>query len=1298
MVRALLVALVVAGIAALYTPAAWEGTCTLARRELPRLTGLEVGLGRCELDPLRQRLVVHGLSLFEPGAELPLLVAEEAEVQLGLALPLGGELALEALKVRRPRLRLDLARPMAPAKDGRCALSPLQRLRIARLDIHEAQVHLALPRGYHVEVGALEVSWRERWGVEEFELDARRGVVRQDSEGREVALGRLFATGALDPQQALLEVDEAEVALEDMSVRTSGRVEELCAPVLALDAQVFLPARLLQQVGWVREPVEGHLWSRLQVNGRPQSPRVSAEVAGTSLRYGRLTPGEVTARLTWADRQLTVESLSIPVGKGGKLLANGRVDFREKLPVTLELEAQEASFARVLEKAGVPGAWVDFPATGKARLQGTLLPRPELQGEVELSHGRFTLATRPYDAPAEQGRTLLTYERGAARGQVRIGPERVQFSNVMLESAGSKVRGEASIPYEAARGLKVSGEADLALEDFGALAELAWAGRGRVSSFEVAATPGKVRAKAEVSLRDFRFWDFNLGVLQGHLEYQDDVLHFPSLAGQKGRTAYNGSASLTFGRALHARAEVVVPQGRTEDLVDVLAGMHPNIALFQGPLTGSVSGRVEVDSPVDRLEGLVALDLKDTTYYGRRLGEGALRLQFVNGKELVLHRTVLEGPLGRTWAEATWNWREGGLQGRFGGEALELAGLAGVQELAGTLEVQGTLSGTTDVPVVEARASSSAMALQGKDLGRMELQGRMEGRELTASGVPVRGMACHHIHLRVREPYPYQVDCTVEVPELRPLLPEGVVAWGLTGSLSGELHAQGGLLDSSTLEASARLERFTLARGDLALHNAEALRLQYRHKGRVLDVEPFTLRGRDVELSAEGRVASGSMEVLLRGNLGVRLLESLMPGLARTGGQVELYAEARGSPSEPSLAGSAVITDGELALRDQPVTLRGLSGRLGFSEQRVFIESLQGVLNEGRMQALGSVRLERLVPAEFDVELELEDVAVRVVDELPFSTSGRLTLGGRPEALRLGGALQLQELRYRKGLELDDILQRLSRRSVLPAAAERPKDSVYLDVGVELRDVWVENNLARARLLGTLRVTGTNARPGVLGTVQAAEGSQAFFRNNPFLITRGQVEFTDRFGIAPVFDLRAQSLVRDYLVKLHAYGRPEDPKLVLTSEPSLSEADILSLLTLGLMSADREATASAGAGLAAEALFSASGLDRQVQRFLPTNPLLKDFSIQFSTAYNPATQQVEPTARLESKLLTERLKIDVAYPVSGRGTRAQAEYRFGDNFSGQALWDNENNRIPFGNMGLELKLSWDSDPAAERPR
>ncbi|EAU63185.1 conserved hypothetical protein [Stigmatella aurantiaca DW4/3-1] len=197
------------------------------------------------------------------------------------------------------------------------------------------------------------------------------------------------------------------------------------------------------------------------------------------------------------------------------------------------------------------------------------------------------------------------------------------------------------------------------------------------------------------------------------------------------------------------------------------------------------------------------------------------------------------------------------------------------------------------------------------------------------------------------------------------------------------------------------------------------------------------------------------------------------------------------------------------------------------------------------------------------------------------------------------------------------------------------------------------------------------------------------FRNNQFAISEGQVEFRERYGIDMVFDVRAQTLVREYTVKVHAFGRPADPQVLFSSEPSLAEGDVLSLLTLGVTSTDKETAASASAGLAAEALFNASGLDRQVKRFLPSNSILKDLSFQISTTYNDATRQAEPTAQLESKILSDQLKIGMSQPVSGRGTRARAEYRFDNRLSAQAQWDNENNEAALGNLGLELKLSWE---------
>ncbi|HEY1086885.1 MAG TPA: translocation/assembly module TamB domain-containing protein, partial [Archangium sp.] len=161
-----------------------------------------------------------------------------------------------------------------------------------------------------------------------------------------------------------------------------------------------------------------------------------------------------------------------------------------------------------------------------------------------------------------------------------------------------------------------------------------------------------------------------------------------------------------------------------------------------------------------------------------------------------------------------------------------------------------------------------------------------------------------------------------------------------------------------------------------------------------------------------------------------------------------------------------------------------------------------------------------------------------------------------------------------------------------------------------------------------------------------------------------------------------------YLVSVKAFGRFEDPKISLSSEPSLPDTDIVSLVTLGVTSRER-LTERSGAGLAAEALLSASGLDQQVQRFLQQNVGLKDQQVKLTTSFNEATGTAEPAVTWESKVGIDNLKVGVTQPVTGRGTKAQAEYRFNQRVSARAQWDNQNQNTTVGNPGVELRFRFE---------
>jgi len=221
-------------------------------------------------------------------------------------------------------------------------------------------------------------------------------------------------------------------------------------------------------------------------------------------------------------------------------------------------------------------------------------------------------------------------------------------------------------------------------------------------------------------------------------------------------------------------------------------------------------------------------------------------------------------------------------------------------------------------------------------------------------------------------------------------------------------------------------------------------------------------------------------------------------------------------------------------------------------------------------------------------------------------------------------------------------------------------------------------------------------RIGLLGAVEVLDGI-AYFRGNEYRVTHGVVEFDDRTAIDPHFDFTADTSIREYRVVARAWGRLGDEgmegfQLELASEPTLAQADILTLLTFGITSRDLERGGSAftGAGVAAEALLTASGLDEHVKRWLPDTELILDPEFSVTSQYVEMTGQVEPMATFEAKVISDRLRLQAAAPFStARGRRVATEYRLNERLSGQMVWEDEETGYSLGDLGVDIKLRWE---------
>jgi translocation and assembly module TamB len=291
----------------------------------------------------------------------------------------------------------------------------------------------------------------------------------------------------------------------------------------------------------------------------------------------------------------------------------------------------------------------------------------------------------------------------------------------------------------------------------------------------------------------------------------------------------------------------------------------------------------------------------------------------------------------------------------------------------------------------------------------------------------------------------------------------------------------------------------------------------------------------------------------------------------------------------------------------------------------------------------------------------------------------------------------LSQIKYTDDIDLERSLLDFSRRPPTPKVLAKSAVVVRFDLDVRLdRGVRIENNLARADLKGDLKVTGTSRAIGLLGSVNTVRGT-ATFRGNEFQIEQGVLTFTDRQRIRPSFDLQASAQVKEYKVRLHAFGTPAEPHVSLTSDPALAEADLGFLLAFGFVSQNMQqstfSAADSGLAIGIEALNKATGFSEEVNRFIPKNPILRDLNIDFASDFSVTTNRLEPMARFKSHLLSDRLDMKMMEGLTTRRYRGVISYQLSDALSTSFQMDNEHagSSGTGTDFGVDLHLQWEGD-------
>jgi translocation and assembly module TamB len=1253
--------------------------CAQLNDRLPRMLGGEAHIGGCRFDPFHFAFAVDNVM-----AKTPTLQLQAKSGRVSLRSLWWDGVGLQHLALTDVDVELQLSEPVAPSTTPKaCIADVLRPFSVEELSLDNGRFVLHLPNETYLELDGLSLGGK--LGHSSTVLDARwrGGAVRSGAVTWPLSAGVVRGVADFDAQRA--ELRGAEVGADGANIQLSGVVDMLCErPQLSMQGQLNAAlATILRRIPHA-PAAEGQLFARVSVTGPASDPTVAAEWQATALMLEGMPLESIKGRVRLHQRVVSIDELSMQLDNGS-LGVSGTVDLNKTLSTRLTIESKDASLGEALDRFGIKGAWVDFPASLKGTVQGHLLPSISLSGPISLHGGTFVLAARPYSQRPRGGADILGFSEADGRFNLSVSGSAVSFEDIVLATGPAKktrVRGSCTLYLSQAKGLDIRVVADAVdLADFGSIVGLPWRGVG-TGRANIIGPYGDIVIDGMLNFRDFHLAGYTLGVVQSPVMYVNQTLSFPRIAAQKGKTQYFGNVDLVFSEPqTYLRSAVQIPEGRVEDVVDILHDLSPAMDNVTDVLRGKLSAVAAFDSPLEAFEGQVVARLNDVSYFGRRFGQGDVTLRFIDGEQLEVEPTRFVGESGNLQFDGRWSFL-GPLDFRVSLEnasvgELFFSGKPNALALGGVFSTRATVQGTPDEVKVDGEVATGSFELSRSSLGAMSLRYGVRGRSLTMSGQLAPGIISD-LTLDMRQEWPLRATLAINRADLGAFVPR---ATEMDIEAAGTLQLNGPLLNLNAFEASARFERLALGRGEVKAANSEPVVVSYS-KGAYL-IDSLALSGPETSFRAAGRWGPSLVELSTSGSLDLRLFSTVWRDIERLEGRLSFTAAVFGAVSKPRVAGSIDLEEARLRYAPLGLEVKSAAGHGEFSQDRVLIDNLGADVNGGRVLIDGDVTLDRLKPSDFNLRAQIDNATIEPKEDLSARLNGTVLMSRQASLPVVSGELELSQVRYVTPLTVESLLSRAktSGPGDQDGAVELWRNDLMLVVG---KNVWVDNNLARAQWGGKLKLAGNNIEPSLIGALEAKDGAQLFFRGNTYNVSRAVLQFN---GLWPTFDLAAQTQVREYLVNVKAFGKIEEPKLSFFSEPSLPEADLVSLLTLGVTS--RDSLSQAGVGVVAEALLSASGFEQQVQRFLKSSVGLKDQQVRLTTLFNEASGTAEPSINWESRLISDSFKLGVTQPVTGRGTKAQAEYRFTPNVSARMQWDNQNFNTSVGNPGVDFRFRFE---------
>ncbi len=707
---------------------------------------------------------------------------------------------------------------------------------------------------------------------------------------------------------------------------------------------------------------------------------------------------------------------------------------------------------------------------------------------------------------------------------------------------------------------------------------------------------------------------------------------------------------------------------------------------------GSFLGDINLSGPFNKLSGQISLISRELNFYTRPAGKFVLKADLNKGRiSLNDFSFVFKDELilsGRGHYDMA-----GDALLSFSGRNLniDLFNFLGIKKYFGESKVDFNVD-FFKKGIAESLTGSVLLTADREDIERyriMDLVFNSDFNKLNLKGKYDEGKVVFDAVYPLKGENSFKINLSSEDFDFAPLLARKITLnyEKVSSKINMSVQLGGILADTLTWKGQVNVSNFQIAKEGISLSNDIPIRIQIDKGG--YDISGFRLIGPQSDFALKGSGEIGGLNDLsLEGFIDFNILSIFFKEFHRAEGRVDVKASIEGEFSDISIVGSGKLSNGVLLVRDFPNVIDNLKSDITFSHKKFIFDNVKGEVGGGTINAQGLLEIGDLDGGlYFDCIANIDRVTTVFPADYPGEVSGTLTFRGPYFVPTLGGELKVHSMRYTKPWNWRSKMIKFTEKTYSLGIKSDPNVFLNIRVNIPKEVLELKNNVADARLSGNLNILGNDHNIGLIGTINVDRGN-VYFLDNEFELTGGTVKFTEENSVLALFDVEGQTVVKDTEIFLNLRGTTENPEMILSSRPAKSETDIVSLLTLGVESAELTAGG------------TQSDLSQNLVTSILTGTIQDNIEKTFRKTRIIDTFQVYPSFSEETRTTELRVgigkklpyKMELLYSTDvnniGRNQEVKLNKGITDNLSLQGiLKEKSNQRVDLG-MDFELKFDF----------